>query len=181
MIFKPIVHFLDKSTNFGTEANQYIMSKSGVEPSQNCPLAAVAAIFQNGRQLAVQEGISHEKWDVTETLFSKSNCFWSYEVVQTLMHDIYTISNKFIYYYYYLISCDCEKITNFNIKLNYYLFLRFFLAASSRKRNVAAWRPSVCLSVPHFKCRVLIDTEVYQCVNDRYCCRKGVFKITWPL
>jgi len=29
------------------------------------------------------------------------------------MHDIYTISNKFIYYYYHFISCEYEKITNF--------------------------------------------------------------------
>jgi len=28
-----------------------------VEPSPNCPLAAVGAIFQNGRQLAAQEGV----------------------------------------------------------------------------------------------------------------------------
>jgi len=28
------------------------------------------------------------------------------------MHDIYTIINKFMYYYYHLISCNCEKITN---------------------------------------------------------------------
>jgi len=32
-----------------------------VEPLPNCPLAAVAAIFENGRQLAAQEGISHGK------------------------------------------------------------------------------------------------------------------------
>jgi len=53
--------FFDKSTNFGTEVDQYIMSRFGVEPSPNCPLAAVAAIFQNGCHLAAQEGISHGK------------------------------------------------------------------------------------------------------------------------
>ena len=53
--------FFDKSTNFGTEVDQYIMNILGVEPPPNCPLAAVAAIFQNGRQLAAQEDISHGK------------------------------------------------------------------------------------------------------------------------
>ena len=42
--------FFDKSTNFGTEVDQYILNKFGVEPPLNCPLAAVAAIFQNGPQ-----------------------------------------------------------------------------------------------------------------------------------
>jgi len=46
--------FFDKSTNFGTEVDQYILNKFGGGPPPNCPLAAVAAIFQNGRQLAAQ-------------------------------------------------------------------------------------------------------------------------------
>jgi len=40
----------DKSTNFGTEVDQYIMNKFGCEAIGQLPLAAVAAIFQNGRQ-----------------------------------------------------------------------------------------------------------------------------------
>jgi len=41
---------LDKSTNFGTEVDQYIMNKFGCGAIGQLPLAAVAAIFQNGRQ-----------------------------------------------------------------------------------------------------------------------------------
>jgi len=42
--------FFDKSTNFGTEVDQYIVNKLGGGATAELPLAAVAAIFQNGRQ-----------------------------------------------------------------------------------------------------------------------------------
>ena len=42
--------FFDKSTNFGTEVDQYIMNKFGGGTTAELPLAAMAAIFQNGRQ-----------------------------------------------------------------------------------------------------------------------------------
>ena len=61
--------FFDKSTNFGTEVDQYIMNKSGGgEPSPNCPLAAVAAIFQNGRQQTYNR---HQKVNIK----SPAECF----------------------------------------------------------------------------------------------------------
>jgi len=53
--------FFDKSTNFGTEVDQYIMSRFGGGATAELPLAAVAAIFQNRCHLAAQEGISHGK------------------------------------------------------------------------------------------------------------------------
>jgi len=42
--------FFDKSTNFGTEVEQHIINKFGRGAIGQLPLAAVAAIFQNGRQ-----------------------------------------------------------------------------------------------------------------------------------
>jgi len=35
--------FFDKSTNFGTDVEQYIINRYDVEPLAKCPLAAVAA------------------------------------------------------------------------------------------------------------------------------------------
>jgi len=46
--------FFDESTNFGTEVDQYIMRKFGSGAIAELPPGAVAAIFQNGRQLAAQ-------------------------------------------------------------------------------------------------------------------------------
>ena len=60
--------FFDKSTNFGTEVDQYIMKKFGGGATAEMPPGGRGAIFQNGRQQTYKR---HQKVNIK----SPAECF----------------------------------------------------------------------------------------------------------
>jgi len=60
--------FIDNSTNFGTEVDKYVINKFGGGATAELPLAAVAAIFHNGRQQTYNR---HQKVNIK----SPAECF----------------------------------------------------------------------------------------------------------